>query len=153
LIKDKQVEKRDNANVKLTVTLDKDYVSGEYDKLLKDYAKKAHIKGFRPGKVPPKVLEAKYGESLKAETAQTVLEEALRSVFEEIEEKPLPYSQPALEEEPELSFDSDMSFAVTYDVFPEVEPGEYTAEATLQYEGEDISVDEFDLEIETAEEE
>ncbi|MFP4643418.1 MAG: trigger factor [Spirochaetales bacterium] len=126
MIKDKQVEKRDNANVKLTVTLDKEYVSGEYDKLLKDYAKKAHIKGFRPGKVPPKVLEAKYGESLKAETAQTVLEEALKSVFEEIEEKPLPYSQPALEEEPELSFDSDMSFAVTYDVFPEVEPGEYT---------------------------
>ena len=151
MIKDKQVEKRENANVKLTVTLDKDYVSGEYDKLVKDYAKKAQIKGFRPGKVPPKVLEAKFGESLKAETAQTVLEEALRSVFEEIDERPLPYSQPALEEEPELSFDSDMSFSVTYDVFPEVEPGEYTGH-TIEEPQVKVTEDDIKRELEAIQE-
>lgn len=125
MIVDKQVEKRENANVKLTVTLDKDYVSGEYKKLVRDYAKKAQVKGFRPGKVPPTVLESKFGESLKAETAQKVLEESLKSVFEEIDEKPLPYSQPSLEDEPELNFDTNMTYSVTYDVFPTVEPGEY----------------------------
>lgn len=143
MIKDKQVEKRENANVKLTVTLDKEHVHDEYKKLVKDYARKAQIKGFRPGKVPPDVLEAKFGDSLRAEATQKLLEESIRTVFDEIDEKPLPYSQPALEEEPELDFDKDMSFSVTYDIFPEVEPGTYTdltiEEPVVQVTDEDIT--------------
>ncbi len=142
MIVDKQVEKRENANVKLTVTLDSSYVSGEYQNLLKDYSKKAHIKGFRPGKVPPKVLESKFGESLKAETTQHVLEESLKKIFDEIDEKPLPYSQPSLEDEPELDFEKDMTFSVTYDIYPEVEVGEYTGltieEPVVKVTDEDI---------------
>lgn len=142
MIVDKQVEKRENANVKLTVTLDSSYVSGEYQNLLEDYSKKAHIKGFRPGKVPPKVLESKFGESLKAETTQRVLEESLKKIFEEIDEKPLPYSQPSLEDQPELDFEKDMTFSVTYDIYPEVEVGEYSGltieEPVVKVTDEDI---------------
>ncbi|MFP4020971.1 MAG: hypothetical protein ACLFUK_05135 [Halanaerobium sp.] len=35
--------------------------------------------------------------------------------------------------------------------FTDLKPGEYTAEVTLQYQGEDLSVSEFDIEIEAAE--
>lgn len=147
MIKDKQVEKRENANVKLTVTLDKEHVHGEYKKLVSDYAKKAQVKGFRPGKVPPDVLEAKFGESLRAEAMQKLLEESIRTVFDEIEEKPLPYSQPALEDEPELDFDKDMTFSVTYDVFPEVEPGTHT-ELTIEEPVVQVTDDDIRRELE-----
>ncbi len=147
MIVDKQVEKRENANVKLTVTLDSSYVSGEYQNLLKDYSKKAHIKGFRPGKVPPKVLESKFGESLKAETTQRVLEESLKKIFDEIDEKPLPYSQPSLEDEPELDLEKDMTFSVSYDIYPDVEVGEYSG---LTIEEPVVKVSDDDLQRELA---
>ncbi len=151
MIVDKQVEKRENANVKLTVTLDSSYVSGEYQNLLKDYSKKAHIKGFRPGKVPPNVLESKFGESLKAETTQRVLEESLKKIFDEIDEKPLPYSQPSLEDQPELDFEKDMTFSVTYDIYPEVEAGEYTG-LTIEEPVVKVTDDDIQRELEAIQE-
>lgn len=39
----------------------------EYNKVLKDYSKKATIKGFRPGKAPVNVVEMLYGRTLKYE--------------------------------------------------------------------------------------
>ena len=91
MIKDKKVEKLENSAVKLTVTVDQDAVAKEYKDLVSGYAKNAQIKGFRKGKVPTEVLERKFGDSFRFETMQKVLEESLRTVFDEIDEKPLPY--------------------------------------------------------------
>ncbi|MFP4115373.1 MAG: trigger factor [Spirochaetota bacterium] len=125
MVKEKNVEHLDNSAVKLTVTVDQETVKGEYGSLLKEYAKNAQIKGFRKGHVPPEVLERKFGESIRFEASQKVMEESLRSVFEEIEEKPLPYSQPRLEDEVDFDVEKDLTYSVVYDVFPEIELGEY----------------------------
>lgn len=125
MIKDKSIEKLDKSAVKLTVTVEQDAVEKEYKDLVSGYAKNAQIKGFRKGKVPIEVLERKFGESFRFETMQKVLEESLRTVFDEIEEKPLPYSQPSLEDEVDLTLDSDFTYTVSYDVYPEIELGEY----------------------------
>lgn len=125
MIKDKNLEKLDNSAVKLTVTVDQDTVEKEYNDLVAGYAKTAHIKGFRKGKVPSDVLERKFGESFRFETMQKVLEESLRTVFEEIDEKPLPYSQPSLEDEVDLELGSDFTYTVSYDVYPDIDLGEY----------------------------
>lgn len=126
VVKEKQIEHLDNSAVKLTVTVGQETVRTEYDNLLKEYAKDAQIKGFRKGKVPPSVLERKFGESIRYEASQKTLESSLRSVFEEIEEKPLPYCTPTLEDEPEFSLEKDLVFSVTYDIFPEITVGEYS---------------------------
>ena len=125
MIKDKKVEKLENSAVKLTVTVDQDAVAKEYKDLVSGYAKNAQIKGFRKGKVPTEVLERKFGDSFRFETMQKVLEESLRTVFDEIDEKPLPYSQPSLEEEVDLAVDSDFTYTVSYDVYPDITLGEY----------------------------
>jgi trigger factor len=129
MVSDKNVERLDNSAVRLTVTVDKDTVKKEYDDIVKEYAKQAQVKGFRKGKVPHSVMEMKFGDSLKAETTQRLLENGLREAIDQVDEKekPLPYAQPSLESEIEtLDTDQDFTFTVRYDVYPNIELGQYT---------------------------
>ena len=146
MIADKSIEPLEHSAVKLTVTVKKESLKEEYDGLLAKYAKTAHIKGFRKGKVPPSVLEKKFGESLRQEAALNTMESALKEVFEEIDEKPLTYSQPELQDE-ELNPDieKDFTFTVKYDVFPEVKLGEYKG---LEIEVPNVSITKEDEERE-----
>lgn len=140
MIANKEVQRLENSAVKLTVTVDKDAAKKEYDDLLAGYARTAHIRGFRKGKVPVKVLEQKFGESLREEATVKLIEESLKTVFEEIDEKPLPYSQPELadgEELGKIEDGKDFTFSVRYDVYPEITLG--------AYEGFEIEVPEVKL--------
>jgi len=117
----------ETSQVKLRITVKKEDVKAEYNKLLKNYAKTARIDGFRKGKVPPAVLERKFGEDIKVEAAQNIIETALTEVFGEIEEKPLATDIPKLEEGSDVKpdFERDFQFTVTYDVYPKIQLGAY----------------------------
>ena len=141
MVSEKQIEHIDNSAVRLTVTVDKDTVRGEYDKLLKEYAKKAQIKGFRKGKVPPEILERKFGDSIKAEASEKVLQDSLREAVEGVDEQPLPYAQPELDGELDFDVDKDFTYSVKYDVFPEIELGEYKG---LEIEAPEVEITEED---------
>ncbi len=123
----KELESRDNSSAKLTVTISKEATRKEYEKLLKDYAKKVQIKGFRKGKVPTAILEKKYGEGIREEAGMNMVEESLKQALEEVEKKPLPYSIPELQEnDAKLDFSNDYTYSVVYDVFPEIKVGTYS---------------------------
>lgn len=126
MIKEKHIEELDNSAVKLSVTIEQKEAKNAYTDLLKTYAKKAQIKGFRPGKVPTSILETKFGESMKMETAQNLIEKALGTLFQEIDQRPLHYSTPQLESDLAFDPEKDFSFTVAYDVFPKVEVKEST---------------------------
>lgn len=115
-----EITKLENSAVKLTVTIGKNDVATEYNTSVAKYAKNLQIPGFRKGKVPVSVLERKYGDALKADAAAELVEKALGEVFASIDEKPLPYAQPSMEEVPVLDVTKDLTFSVTYDVFPTV---------------------------------
>ena len=116
----KEITKLENSAVKLTVTIAKKDVAAGYQETITKYAKNIQIPGFRKGHVPVSVLERKYGEALKADAAGDIIEKALGEIFEEIEERPLPYAQPQMDETPVLDTEKDLTFTVTYDVFPVV---------------------------------
>ena len=142
MIANKEIQHLDKSQVKLSITVKKDDAEKEYRKLLAEYSQKAQIDGFRRGKVPATVLERKFGEGIKAEVGQKLIEESLKEAFEEIEEKPLPYAHPELQEDFELSFDKDFSFSVTYDIYPKIEIGPYTGLTVEQPEVEITAEDE-----------
>ncbi len=126
MIANKEVKAKENSAVELTVTITKDSAKEAYTKLLTDYSKKIQIKGFRKGKAPAHVLEQKYGEGIREEAAMNLVEDSLKIVFDEIDEKPLPYSVPTIQEGSEkLSFDEDYKFTVVYDVYPTLKIGSY----------------------------
>lgn len=145
MIQTKNVEKLDKSNVRLSVTLSKDASEKAYKDLLKEYAQKAQIKGFRPGKVPPAILETKFGESIRMEAAQNLVEESLKTLFAEIEEKPLPYAQPSLDGDINFVPGEEFSFKVTYDVYPTVSLTGYTG---LTVEEAQVSIAKDDIEDE-----
>ena len=127
----KEVTKLENSAVKLTATISKEEVAAGYSKNIAKYAKNVQIPGFRKGKVPPKVLEQKYGESLKQEVLADLIDECLNQIYAEEESKdirPLPYAQPRLENDklPEFSTEKDLTFTVVYDVFPTVEVKDFS---------------------------
>jgi len=122
----KKIEKLENSSVKLTVTIGKADVAASYNEVVAKYAKNIQIPGFRKGKVPVSVLERKYGDALKNDAVSEIVEKALGDIFEEMDknksdDRPLPYSQPTIDDIPLLDPTKDLTFAVKYDVFPKVE--------------------------------
>lgn len=107
--------------VKLTVTIAKEEVLSEYQKVIKGYIKNVQFPGFRKGHVPASVLERKYGSSLKADTSSKIIDISLNEIFEnEKENRPLPYKQPVIDKLPELNFDEDFTYEIIYDIYPKV---------------------------------
>ena len=122
----KEITKLEKSAVKLSVKIAKDDVANAYQTGITKYAKNIQIPGFRKGHVPVAVLEQKYGESLKAEIAGGLIDDALNEILNQEENhdiRPLPYSQPRLEgnQMPEFDTAKDFAFTVIYDVFPKVE--------------------------------
>ncbi len=92
---------------------------------MKEYCEKAHLKGFRKGKVPADVIIRKLGPSLIDQTRAEVLEKSLSEVFESVEQKPIPYATPEIKSEEALELGKDFSFEVIYDTWPAIELGPY----------------------------
>lgn len=127
----KEISKLENSAVKLTATIAKEDVVSGYNKNISKYAKNVQLPGFRKGHVPVKVLEQKYGDSLKQEVLADLIDESLNQIFAEEESKdirPLPYTQPRLDGDKLLEFstDKDLTFSVVYDVFPSVEVKDFS---------------------------
>ena len=127
----KEISKLENSAVKLTATIAKEDVVSGYNKNISKYAKNVQLPGFRKGHVPVKVLEQKYGDSLKQEVLADLIDESLNQIFAEEESKdirPLPYTQPRFDGDklPEFSTDKDLTFSVVYDVFPSVEVKDFS---------------------------
>jgi trigger factor len=122
----KEVELLENSQVKLTIHVATDDVKKEYDGIVKEYCEKAHLKGFRRGKVPADVIIRKLGPSLMDQTRSEVLEKSLSTIFETIEQKPIPYATPEIKAEDALEMGKDYTFEVIYDTWPAIELGPYS---------------------------
>lgn len=118
-----EVSNLEKSAVCLTVTVSQKDVADTYNATMSKYTKNAMIPGFRKGHVPQSVLEKKYGTMIKEAAAMDIVDKSIREVFdaEDMASKlPLSYSRPALKNVPELNTAEDMTYSVTYDIFPEV---------------------------------
>lgn len=142
----KTITRLEKSNVRLNLTVPKEDALSQYHDLLKDYAKNVQIPGFRRGKVPQNVLERKFGEELKKEALGKIIEKALDEVFGDEnlprDERPLPYAQPRMEDEPKLELGNDLSFTLVYDVLPSVSVGNWKG---LEAEVPDVGITEEDI--------
>ncbi len=122
----KKIEKLERSAAKLSVTVGKEDVRASYDELLKEYGRQVQIDGFRKGKVPVNILERKFGREIKLEAMGRLIDKAVEAALEGETLVPLSYGQPHLDADPEFELEKEFSFSVTYDVFPEVVPGDVT---------------------------
>lgn len=112
------VEKSSALQRKLTVQVPGDGLQKKIDARLRELGKQVKIKGFRPGRVPFKVLQQRYGKSVQQEI---VAQEVQSSLAQALQQESLrPASSPVLESEPSLQSGGDLEFTASIEVFPEV---------------------------------
>ncbi|MCR9104702.1 MAG: trigger factor [Gammaproteobacteria bacterium] len=106
---------------RLTVGVPAERVDVEVDSRLKKAARNVRIPGFRPGKVPMKVMHQRFGPGVR----QEVLGEVLSQSFQEavIQENLRPAGQPSIEPR-SMDPGKDLEYVATFEVFPEVEISE-----------------------------
>ena len=132
--------------VKLTVTIAKKDVQESYNSIVAKYVKSAQIPGFRKGHVPANVLERKYGDAIKADALSEIIDKSLNEIFEkETENRPLPYQQPVMDQVPEFDASKDLTYTVTFDVFPKVEVKDF---AGIEVKEPQVTVGDKELEDE-----
>ena len=103
---------------RLIISVPAESVDLEVKNRLRQIGQKQRINGFRPGKVPPTVLQKRYGKSVRQEVAGELMQ---RNFFEAIVAQKLnPAGRPKFvaksnEEGKELEFEA------TFEVYPEVQ--------------------------------
>src|SRR6476646_10949321 len=97
----------------LTVHLNEADYAPTVEAQLKDYAKRAQMKGFRPGKVPFGMVRKMYGKGILGEEINKMLGKAVDSYIKENNVKllgePLPVPS-------EVDFDTDKDFAFQFEL-------------------------------------
>ena len=142
MIKSKKVETLDNASVKLTVSVKKDYIQKEYDDLVGEYCKTVRMDGFRKGKVPPNVLLRKYGDAILAETMEKVIRSSLEEVLHKVDQKPIATSVPEVDTKKGLELGKDYTYSATYDTYPDIKLSQYKGQS---YEELQVKISEEDI--------
>ena len=94
---------------------EQDYKTRVADKL-KDYSKKANIKGFRPGKVPPGLINKMYGKSIKVEEINRLLAESVDGYIKENDLKLIGDPLPQTEELDGIDWTEQKDFEFNYEV-------------------------------------
>jgi trigger factor len=95
-------------------------VSQKLDAAFRNLANRVKIPGFRPGKVPRKVLEDRYGKQLRSEVAGELMNMKFQGAASSLDF----LGQPSVEESGELGT-GDFNFSITVQVKPEVELNTY----------------------------
>ena len=112
------IETLEGLERKMTVQIPSDTVTQAVEKKLKDLIKTVRIDGFRPGKVPLKVVKQKFGGAVRQEVIGDVIETSYREAI--TQENIRPAGMPSIEsvkaEEKE-----EVSYTAVFEVFPEVE--------------------------------
>lgn len=87
-------QKQSELEGQLVIKVTENDFNDSYQNKLKDYAKKAAIKGYRPGKVPVAVVQKMVGPSMKAEEVFNVVDKEINKYLQEnklvIVGRPLP---------------------------------------------------------------
>lgn len=125
---------------RLTVEVPREKIDQEVRSRLKSLAHRAKIDGFRPGKVPMKVIEKRYGGQVQ----QEVLGEVMQSSFYEAisQEKLIPAGQPHIEPKAMPDDAADLEFTATFEVYPEVQLADMSQ---ITVEKPDVEITEQDI--------
>lgn len=126
---------------RLNASIPQQVIRGELSARLKRIGRTAKIPGFRPGKIPPKILEQYYG----AQAQQEILGDALQRSFDEAAQlnnlKVAGYPQFEVKTS-DLNADQ-IEYSATFEVYPEVVPGDLSGETVecMVYELTQADVD------------
>jgi len=111
------VESTGTLERRMRVELPAERIEKEVETRLQSVGRTAKIKGFRPGKIPAKVVRQRYGTQVRQEVLSDLMGQSYRDAV--VQENLSPVAQPKIE--PDKAGDSDgFAFVATFEVMPEV---------------------------------
>jgi len=130
---------------RMTVQVPEERVEKEVEGRLQRLARTAKLKGFRPGKVPMKVVKSHYG----AQVRQEVVGDVIQSSFYEavVKENLRPAGLPTIEPKT-LEEGKSLEYTATFEVMPEVEPASLSG-VKLEKVSAEVSEADVDTMLET----
>lgn len=112
------VETTQGLGRRITITVAADSIESGFRKELSDVAKKVRIDGFRPGKVPMRIVEQRYGASVRRDVLSDLMQRSFVDAI--IKEKINPAGSPNYVPG-EYKEGEDFTYSVEFEVYPEVE--------------------------------
>lgn len=108
----------------LVVEIPSTVVDAEIDKVARDYSKAARIPGFRPGKVPAKVVRQRFRDQILHDVAHGLIPRAVDEALRErgVEPVDTPDIRDVVVEEGQ-----PLKFTATFETVPPIEPGDYSS--------------------------
>ena len=137
------VETLEKLERKITLSLPLATIQTEVDSRLKRMARTVKMDGFRPGKVPMKVVADRYGYSVQYEVLNDKVGEAFASAASEAELRVA--GQPRITEK-EGAPEGEVTFDAVFEVFPEVKIDDL-ADAEIEKFSAEVTDDAIDKTI------
>jgi len=135
------VEELSPTRVKLTIEVPFEELKTSLDKAYREVARQVRVPGFRPGRVPPRIIDQRFGRA-------TVLEQAVNEAVPELYSKALaerdvvPLSQPDLEIT-KLDDGKELAFTAEVDIRPSFELPDVTT-LSVTVENADVGPDQVE---------
>ncbi len=136
----KNLEKLENSKVKLEIEVAEPDVDTALAKAYFKVVKKVNLPGFRKGKIPRRILEARFGpEILHDDALEMLIPHAYQEAIKNSEVEPVDQPQFELVQ---MEEGKPLIFHALVDVLPEIELSEYKG---IKVEQEEVKVDDLQI--------
>ena len=109
-------ENIDDLNTVLKVEIKKPDYEEKVENVLKDYRKKANIKGFRPGMVPIGLVKKMYGKAVQIDEINKIVTENIQKYITDEKLEILGDPIPRLDEQEHIDFDTQEEFTFSFEL-------------------------------------
>ncbi len=113
---DISVDKKENLIALIKIKVNEDDYQPKVSQKIKDYSKKANIKGFRPGKVPVGMIKKLYGTSFIVDEVNQILSTELNKLLRESETQFLGEPMPDEEKMKGIQWQDQKDFEFDYKI-------------------------------------
>ena len=109
-------ENLDELNAILTIEISKSDYEEKVETVLKDYRKKANLKGFRPGMTPIGLIKKMYGTAVKIEEINKLVGESIQKYITDEDLKILGDPLQKIDENETFDFDNKDDFSFSFEI-------------------------------------
>ena len=136
---DTTIDKIENSEALIKIKLKEDDYQPRVSQKIKEFSKKANIKGFRPGKVPPGLVKSMYGTSFLAEEVNKIVSDELNKILRESDLQFLgePLSH---ESQPKVDWETQKDFEFVFNI-GYAEPFEIILDKKVKVDYNKIKID------------
>jgi trigger factor len=109
-------ENIDDLNALLKIEIKKTDYEENVEKVLRDYRKKANVKGFRPGMVPIGLIKKMYGKAVQLDEINKLVSESIHKYLHDEKVEILGDPLPKEEDQALIDFDKQEDFTFTFEL-------------------------------------